>query len=123
MYRFRTGGISYSRDKMDSNFASVREQSGIFAGSGGFDVTVGGHTQLDGGAMASAATADKNRLDTGTLGWRDIHNTAEYSVEHHSAGISTGGSAGERRACGCRGCRRRRAGGHARAGDVRMGAV
>nr|WP_283255139.1 hemagglutinin repeat-containing protein [Enterobacter roggenkampii] len=87
-----SGGISYSRDKMDSDFASVREQSGIVAGSGGFDVTVGGHTQLDGGAMASAATADKNRLDTGTLGWRDIHNTAEYNVEHQSAGISTGGS-------------------------------
>ncbi|MCP1116191.1 hemagglutinin repeat-containing protein [Enterobacter bugandensis] len=87
-----SGGISYSRDKMESDFASVREQSGIFAGSGGFDVTVGGHTQLDGGVMASAATADKNRLDTGTLGWRDIHNTAEYSVEHQSAGISTGGS-------------------------------
>ena len=87
-----SGGISYSRDKMDSDFASVREQSGIVAGSGGFDVTVGGHTQLDGGVMASAATADKNRLDTGTLGWRDIHNTAEYNVEHQSAGISTGGS-------------------------------
>jgi filamentous hemagglutinin len=87
-----SGGIGYSRDKMDSDFASVREQSGIFAGSGGFDVTVGGHTQLDGGVMASAATADKNRLDTGTLGWRDIQNTAEYNVEHQSAGISTGGS-------------------------------
>ncbi|MBE8908623.1 hemagglutinin repeat-containing protein [Enterobacter asburiae] len=87
-----SGGISYSRDKMDSDFASVREQSGIFAGSGGFDVTVGGHTQLDGSVMASAATADKNRLDTGTLGWRDINNTAEYNVEHQSAGISTGGS-------------------------------
>ncbi|HHF0155523.1 TPA: hemagglutinin repeat-containing protein, partial [Enterobacter roggenkampii] len=87
-----SGGISYSRDKMDSDFASVREQSGIVAGSGGFDVTVGGHTQLDGGVMASTATADKNRLDTGTLGWRDIHNTAEYNVEHQSAGISTGGS-------------------------------
>ncbi|PJD12525.1 filamentous hemagglutinin, partial [Enterobacter roggenkampii] len=84
-----SGGISYSRDKMDSDFASVREQSGIVAGSGGFDVTVGGHTQLDGGVMASTATADKNRLDTGTLGWRDIHNTAEYNVEHQSAGIST----------------------------------
>lgn len=87
-----SGGISYSRDKMDSDFASVREQSGIFAGSGGFDVTVGGHTQLDGAVIASSATAEKNRLDTGTLGWRDIQNTAEYSVEHQSAGISTGGS-------------------------------
>lgn len=30
-----SGGISYSRDKMDSDFASVREQSEIFAGDGG----------------------------------------------------------------------------------------
>ena len=65
---------------------------GIGYGSGGFDITVGGHTQLDGAVIASTATADNNRLDTGTLGWRDIHNTAEYDVEHQSAGISTGGS-------------------------------
>ncbi|WP_341873623.1 hypothetical protein [Enterobacter cancerogenus] len=26
------------------------------------------------------------------LGWRDIHNTAKYDVEHQSAGISSGGS-------------------------------
>lgn len=87
-----SASVNYSRDKMDSDYASVKEQTGIFAGSGGFDITVGDHTQLDGAVIASTATADKNRLDTGTLGWRDIHNTAEYNVEHQSAGISTGGS-------------------------------
>ena len=89
-----SASVNYSRDSMNSDYASVKEQTGIFAGSGGFDITVGGHTQLDGAVIASTATADNNRLDTGTLGWRDIHNTAEYDVEHQSAGISTGGSTG-----------------------------
>ncbi|ENJ3011154.1 VENN motif pre-toxin domain-containing protein, partial [Escherichia coli] len=44
--------------------------------------------------IASTATADKNRLDTGTLGFSDIENRADYKVEHQSVGISTGGSIG-----------------------------
>ncbi|KFC05655.1 hypothetical protein GTGU_02799, partial [Trabulsiella guamensis ATCC 49490] len=55
---------------------------------------MGGHTQLDGAVIASSATDDKNRLDTGTLGWTDIHNEAKYKVEHQSVGMSTGGSIG-----------------------------
>jgi filamentous hemagglutinin len=90
-----SASVSASRDKMHSNFDSVQEQTGLFAGKGGFDVTVGGHTQLDGAVMASTAPSDKNRLDTGTLGWSDIHNQADYKVEHQSAGLSTGGSVGD----------------------------
>ncbi|WP_186004468.1 hemagglutinin repeat-containing protein, partial [Yersinia intermedia] len=86
--------INASRDKMHSNFDSVQEQTGIFAGSGGFDVKVGEHTQLDGAVIASTATADKNTLDTGTLGFSDIGNKADFKVEHQSVGISTGGSIG-----------------------------
>ncbi|HHY9353476.1 TPA: VENN motif pre-toxin domain-containing protein, partial [Escherichia coli] len=71
-----------------------QEQTGIFAGRGGFDVTTGQHTQLNGTVIASTATADKNRLDTGTLGFSDIENRADYKVEHQSVGISTGGSIG-----------------------------
>ncbi|EMU7551394.1 VENN motif pre-toxin domain-containing protein, partial [Escherichia coli] len=36
--------------------------------------------------------ADKNRLDTGTLGFSDIENRADFKTEHQSAGLSTGGS-------------------------------
>nr|WP_304502715.1 VENN motif pre-toxin domain-containing protein [Citrobacter sp. EC_71] len=72
------------------NYASVQEQTGLFAGDGGFDVTVGGHTQLDGVVIASTATADKNSLDTGTLGFRDIHNEADFTVSHAGAGMSAG---------------------------------
>ncbi|QGW19196.1 MULTISPECIES: hemagglutinin repeat-containing protein [Leclercia] len=87
-----SGGISASRDKMDSDYKSVQEQTGLFAGDGGFDIRTGGHTQLDGAVIASTAAAENNRLDTGTLGWRDIRNHAEYSVEHQSAGFSSGGA-------------------------------
>lgn len=86
-----SGSLSLSRDKMHSNYASVQEQTGIFAGKGGFDVKAGEHTQLDGAVIASTATADKNRLNTGTLGWSEIRNEAEYQVEHQSVGISSGG--------------------------------
>ncbi|WP_276575742.1 hemagglutinin repeat-containing protein [Pantoea alhagi] len=91
-----SGYVSVSQDKMRSRYNSVQEQSGIFAGDGGFDITTGSHTQLDGAVIASTATADKNRLDTGTLGFSDIGNAADYKVSHSgiSAGLSSGGSLG-----------------------------
>lgn len=87
-----SASVSLSRDKMHSNYDSVQEQTGIFAGRGGFDVTTGQHTQLNGAVIASTATADKNRLDTGTLGFSDIDNRADFKTEHQSTGLSTGGS-------------------------------
>ncbi|EJF6667304.1 hemagglutinin repeat-containing protein, partial [Escherichia coli] len=87
-----SASVNLSRDKMHSNHDSVQEQTGIFAGRGGFDVTTGQHTQLNGAVIASTATADKNRLDTGTLGFSDIENRADFKTEHQSAGLSTGGS-------------------------------
>ncbi|MGC0950616.1 hemagglutinin repeat-containing protein [Pantoea agglomerans] len=89
-----SANVNVSRDKMHSTWQSVAEQTGIFAGKGGFDVTVGEHTQLNGAVISSTATADKNRLDTGTLGFGNIENHAEYEVEHQSAGMSTGGGIG-----------------------------
>ncbi|WP_196299385.1 hemagglutinin repeat-containing protein, partial [Yersinia thracica] len=43
-----SANLSISKDKLHSNYDSVQEQTGIFAGAGGFDITVGEHTQLDG---------------------------------------------------------------------------
>nr|WP_255476589.1 hemagglutinin repeat-containing protein [Pantoea sp. M_1] len=43
-----SANVNVSRDRMHSNWQSVTEQTGIFAGQGGFDVTVGEHTQLNG---------------------------------------------------------------------------
>jgi filamentous hemagglutinin len=89
-----SASVNLSQDKMHSNWQSVAEQTGIFAGKGGFDVTAGEHTQLNGAVISSSATADKNRLDTGTLGFSNIENHADYKTEHQSVGMSTGGSIG-----------------------------
>ncbi|CAI0828653.1 hemagglutinin repeat-containing protein [Serratia fonticola] len=89
-----SANLSMSRDKLHSNYDSVQEQTGLFAGKGGFDVKVGEHTQLDGAVIASTADADKNRLDTGTLGFNDIHNQADFKAEHQGGSLSSGGPVG-----------------------------
>ncbi|RPJ88503.1 hypothetical protein DY367_27645, partial [Achromobacter xylosoxidans] len=70
--------IGASTGKTKSNYDSVIEQSGLYAGSGGFDVSVGKHTQLNGAVIASDADAAKNRLLTETLGFTDLKNKADY---------------------------------------------
>ncbi|URQ62202.1 hemagglutinin repeat-containing protein [Pantoea alhagi] len=89
-----SASVNLSRDKMHSNWQSVAEQTGIFAGRGGFDILTGNHTQLDGAVIASGAERGLNKLDTGTLGFSDIHNHADYKVQHQSVGFSSGGSIG-----------------------------
>ncbi|HEJ7840477.1 TPA: hemagglutinin repeat-containing protein [Serratia marcescens] len=90
-----SANFSASKDKLHSNFDSVKEQTGLFAGQGGYDVKVKEHTQLDGAVIASQAGKEKNRLDTGTLGWTDIHNQADYSATHSGGSFSTGGPVGK----------------------------
>ncbi|WP_304489171.1 MULTISPECIES: hemagglutinin repeat-containing protein [Chromobacterium] len=75
-----SASISGSRQKADSDFVSVQQQTGLYAGQGGFDIQVGRHTQLDGAVIASTAKADKNTLDTGTLGFSNQHNQAEAAT-------------------------------------------
>ncbi|KAA8763213.1 filamentous hemagglutinin N-terminal domain-containing protein [Burkholderia pseudomallei] len=88
------GGASFSAQNghADGNYASVNEQAGIQAGSGGFDVTVRGNTDLKGAYIASTADASKNSLTTGTLTTSDIENHSHYSA--NSAGFSAGASVG-----------------------------
>ncbi|MBT0716678.1 filamentous hemagglutinin N-terminal domain-containing protein [Rosenbergiella epipactidis] len=86
-----SGSLNLSKDKMHSTYDSVQEQTGLFAGKGGFDVKVGEHTQLNGAVIGSTASVEHNRLETGTLGFSDIENQAAYKVEHQSVGASTGG--------------------------------
>ena len=92
-YGASSGSMNASGENLTHNGQSVGEQSGIRAGSGGFDIRVGNHTQLDGAAIASTAEADKNRLDTGTLGWTSLHNESSTSGDSYAAGI-TGSSGG-----------------------------
>ncbi|WP_254178461.1 hemagglutinin repeat-containing protein [Providencia rettgeri] len=87
-----TASVNANKTEMHSDYQSVDKQTGINAGKGGFDITVGEHTQLDGAVISSTAEADKNTLDTGTLGFGDIKNKAEYKVDSQSGGFSTGGT-------------------------------
>ncbi|MCW0422622.1 hemagglutinin repeat-containing protein [Xanthomonas sacchari] len=90
VYGYSTGGNAsgyYSQQKIDSSYTSVKEQSGIQAGNGGFDVAVGGDTHLIGGAIASTADAERNRLTTNSLTVEDVQNKAEYKAS--SVGVSS----------------------------------
>ncbi|MDY4282989.1 hemagglutinin repeat-containing protein [Xanthomonas sp. LF06-19] len=85
-----SASASYSSNKVNGDYASVTEQSGIQAGKGGFDITVGGNTDLKGAVIASSQDAidqGKNRLSTGTLTYSDIANTSSYDAK----GISLSG--------------------------------
>ncbi|MBY4890744.1 hemagglutinin repeat-containing protein [Pantoea sp. DY-15] len=86
------GSANMSGSNLYNDFASVQQQSGIVAGEGGYDIYVGNHTQLDGAIIGSAASADKNHLSTGTLGWTDIDNHANSGGNGY--GFSVSGSYG-----------------------------
>ncbi|MCL1960471.1 MAG: hemagglutinin repeat-containing protein, partial [Desulfovibrionaceae bacterium] len=88
------GSFSYSKSKIDSDYASVAEQSAIRAGEGGFDITVKGHTDLKGGAITSTQAAvdeGRNHFESATLATSDIDNHASYSAESIGVGLGTGG--------------------------------
>ncbi|MDC7969917.1 hemagglutinin repeat-containing protein [Xylella fastidiosa subsp. multiplex] len=77
---------TFSRNRQDAtqDYASVRNQSGLFAGAGGYDITVGGHSQFNGGALTSTAPQALQAFSTNTIGYTDIHN-------HNSANASASG--------------------------------
>jgi hypothetical protein len=76
---------SESKGNTNSTYASVTAQTGINAGKGGFDINVGGNTDLKGAVISSQATPDKNTISTGTLSFSNINNKAQYSAS--SSGI------------------------------------
>ncbi|WP_417707492.1 hemagglutinin repeat-containing protein, partial [Pseudomonas sp.] len=86
---------SANQQKIDSEYASVMQQSGVKAGDKGFNITVGGNTDLKGAVIAStdeAVTNGRNQLVTGTLTSSDIKNEAEYKAS--SIGLGGGYSWG-----------------------------
>ncbi len=91
-FTYGTGGgsanISANWSKGNADYASVNRQSGLFGGEGGYNVQVGNHTQLDGGAIASTATADKNSFSTNSLSYTNINNHKEASAS--AGGVSMG---------------------------------
>ena len=84
-----TIGASWNKGNIDSNYRSARDQAGFFAGGGGFDIYVEKNTDLKGGIIASEASADKNRLSTGTFSFSDLKNEADYSAGSFETGLTT----------------------------------
>lgn len=88
------GNLSLTQDRLKSNFDSVQQQTGLFAGKGGYQVEVGNHTQLDGAVISSTASNDKNSLTTGTLGWTNLRNEADFTAQHQGINLSSAGPVG-----------------------------
>lgn len=82
-----SGGVS--QQKIDSEYQSNQEQTGIYAGDGGFDIHVEGNTDLKGAVIASEADAENNQLSTGTLTYSDLENHAEYEANTIGVNINT----------------------------------
>jgi len=81
-----------SSAKANGNFAGVTEQSGLFAGKGGYHVDAG-NVNLIGGAIAST-NADASELTAESLKYTDLKNQMGYSAS--SGNISGGfGSSGD----------------------------
>ncbi|MBN6152550.1 hemagglutinin repeat-containing protein [Xanthomonas sp. AmX2] len=81
-----------SSAKASGNYAGVTEQSGLFAGEGGYHVTAG-NVNLIGGAIAST-NADNSELTADSLTYTDLKNQMGYSAA--SGSISGGfGSTGK----------------------------
>ncbi|WP_332744643.1 DUF6862 domain-containing protein [Hydrogenophaga sp.] len=92
-----SGGVG--KTKIDSSYASVREQSVIRAGDGGFDVSTQGKTTLVGGAITStqaAVDAGANRFDSrGGSELFDIQNHAVYEADGYSVNVALSAKVGD----------------------------
>ncbi len=90
------GGATFAhqRSDIDSDYLAVVEQSGLYAGTRGYDIDVGGHTQLTGAVIASQADPQDNRLSTDTLGHRDLENRAHYDAHGTGINLSSAGAVG-----------------------------
>ncbi|WP_235444348.1 two-partner secretion domain-containing protein [Gallibacterium anatis] len=73
---------NYNQSKINADYASVNQQSGILAGDGGYNVNIDKKVDLKGGAILSTATSDKNSLLAQTFTFSDMKN---YSKEKASA--------------------------------------
>src|SRR5450830_923707 len=83
-----SGSLSQSTANGSSGF--VNQQSGLFAGNGGYHV-VADTIALKGGAIASS-NAGNSDLSTKSISFEDISNKMEYSADTMSVSGSFGGS-------------------------------
>lgn len=82
-----SGSGSAQKQTLLSDYESVTEQAGIYAGDQGFQIQAGSHTHLKGAVIHSDAPAEKNRLETGTLSWEDVENRASYKGSQIGMGM------------------------------------
>ncbi|SDZ34247.1 hemagglutinin repeat-containing protein, partial [Pseudomonas sp. NFIX28] len=85
-----TASGSVSAGSMNSDYKAVTDQSGLYAGKGGYTIDVGKNTTLQGAVIASEASADKNLLITDRLLASDIKNTSEIKSTSASVSVSSG---------------------------------
>ncbi|UFH51623.1 hemagglutinin repeat-containing protein [Pseudomonas sp. KNUC1026] len=81
-----SGSLAYA----DSTtlYEGVVNQSGLFAGQGGFGIDVGGTTDLQGAVIDSQAPPERNRLSTERLAFSDIRNRSETTARSASLSAS-----------------------------------
>jgi filamentous hemagglutinin len=80
---------SASQSKGDSSNITVKDQSGLYAGNGGYDIKVKGNTDLKGAVIASTAAKENNSFTTGTLTTSDLVNHAEGSASSGGIALSS----------------------------------
>ncbi|MET3496345.1 hypothetical protein ABIC90_003406 [Variovorax boronicumulans] len=101
-YGISSAGVSAAGAKADGVFVSPKEQSGVKAGDGGFDVKVAGNTNLRGAVIESTQAAiddKKNNFSTdGTLTMSDLQNVSQSSGSSYSVSESVGFFAGDSQA-------------------------
>ncbi len=88
-----TATVTKSDATVDHNYQSATGQSGIAAGSGGYNITVKGNTDLKGAAITSTATADKNTLTTASLTSTDLQNQQTTNSQSSSSTVGNNVSA------------------------------
>lgn len=91
-YGTSSGSISQEKAKANSDYRSVVEQTGIFAGDGGFQINVQGETSLIGAvinASKAAISANKNILQTETLSTSNLQNQMEAEATRDGFGVNS----------------------------------
>ncbi|WP_423729193.1 hemagglutinin repeat-containing protein [Histophilus somni] len=76
-----SASANFNQSKINADYASVQEQSGIYAGNEGYQINIAQHTDLKGGLITStenAETENRNQFSTDTFTYSDIQNHADY---------------------------------------------
>jgi filamentous hemagglutinin len=87
-----SGSLNIGSQQLDSDYASVVQQTALRAGDGGFRIEVAGHTSLTGALIASTAAAEaqnRNYLRTATLSATDLHNHAAANMQSSGFALSS----------------------------------